>query len=279
MSHHPWMPFYIQDFELDTLDLDEGEIGVYLRMICLAWKRGDGSLPSDLKQLKHLLQALIRDFHGHKFNRIVPKLLARYWYKQGEQYFQKRVVFELKKADKVAANLSQISNKRWSKYRQTNINFNKNNDVDDAAAYPQAYAPAITSHHITYKKDAADAAQVEKNFFSEGKLLLGENGIGLLVNLRKAYSDDYGKALHALRTAADKQDPREYLARIVNGHPIAEASSVTEKLTQSIDGRFYAKAESPQLAAWESFTGKQVRDRDGGWWFSAEWPPQQSRTA
>lgn len=41
---------------------------------------------------------------------------------------------------------------------------------------------------------------------------------------------------------------------------------------------YHAKAESPQYEAWQVFHRKtrpnwHMRDRDGGWWFPTEWPP------
>ena len=111
---YPWMPFYVQDFQLKTLDLDNGETGVYFLLILLAWSGGKGCVPGDMKQLKLMLQRMMSDFHGHTFNRIVPKLLKRYFY-LGEDgnYYQKRVVEELEKADRISAKNSMLAKKRW----------------------------------------------------------------------------------------------------------------------------------------------------------------------
>jgi len=51
MSERPWMPHYINDFMLDTVGLELDEVGVYITMICLAWRRGDGSVSGDMKEL------------------------------------------------------------------------------------------------------------------------------------------------------------------------------------------------------------------------------------
>jgi hypothetical protein len=42
--------------------------------------------------------------------------------------------------------------------------------------------------------------------------------------------------------------------------------------------RFYARPDSAQLAAWDAHyrATRRIgvpRDRNGGWWFAAEWPP------
>jgi len=120
---YPWMPFYVQDFQLKTLDLDNGETGVYFLLILLAWSGGKGCVPGDMKQLKLMLQRMTSGFHGHTFNRIVPKLLKRYFY-LGEDgnYYQKRVVEELEKADRISAKNSMLAKKRWQNVDKRSAN-------------------------------------------------------------------------------------------------------------------------------------------------------------
>lgn len=54
-----------------------------------------------------------------------------------------------------------------------------------------------------------------------------------------------------------------------------ELKSVNETV---LSRGFYAKADSPQMAAWDAvYRAKKgingPRDRKGGWWFPTEWPP------
>lgn len=115
------MPFYINDFRMDTLDLRTDEIGVYIVLICLAWKRGDGSLPNDMGWLKRSLKACCADFHGHTFNRIVPKLLQRYFQlRDDDKWYQPRVERELIYGLKRSANAAQNARKRWAKSSKGN---------------------------------------------------------------------------------------------------------------------------------------------------------------
>lgn len=108
----PWMPLYIADLEMDTLDLKPDEFGVYVAMLCLAWHR-DGPLPSD-DRLKLMLQRCLRDFHGLSYNRIVPKLLDRYFYSDAEgNWRQKRVEKELRKSREISENASRKSRESW----------------------------------------------------------------------------------------------------------------------------------------------------------------------
>lgn len=141
----PWMPFYVTDFQLDTLDLKVDEVGVYFTLICLAWRRGDGGVTSDQDVLKRTLQRLIADFHGHTFNRIVPKLLDRYFVLYDGIWYQKRVVNELQKADKLSAKQSQTANKRWH-------SSNKNKDLDYATAMPSTTTVTVTTQKKEPKK-------------------------------------------------------------------------------------------------------------------------------
>lgn len=206
MSRRPWMPFYVEDFRLDTLDLGPDEIGVYFIMICLAWRRGDGSVPGDMDQLKTMLQRCLAHFHGHTFNRIVPKLLERYFQKQDDLWYQKRVVNELQKADKLSAKQSQIANKRWSKD-------NKTKDIDNANALPLQLQSQLQ------KKDAPSApSNPEKELFDRGKQVLGNGAGGLIAKLLKA-KGSVAQARAAIEQASEKSNPREYVSAIVNAKP------------------------------------------------------------
>ena len=46
-----------------------------------------------------------------------------------------------------------------------------------------------------------------------------------------------------------------------------------EEITSALTTKFHAKADTPQLAAWDKYFKKQLRDRAGGWLCDSEWPP------
>jgi uncharacterized protein YdaU (DUF1376 family) len=130
MSERPWMPLYVNDFRMDTLDLGADEVGVYLIMLMLMWRREDAALPNDMAWLKRSLQQCVANFHGHSFNRIVPKLLKRYFQLgEDDKWRNKRLTKERQIADKRSANQSQIADKRWSDSRKTK-------ELADAGAIP-----------------------------------------------------------------------------------------------------------------------------------------------
>jgi uncharacterized protein YdaU (DUF1376 family) len=133
------MPFYVQDFRMDTLDLDLDELGVYFLLICLAWRNGTGGVTGNDAVLKKTLKACAADFHGHTYNRIVPKLLRRYFQLGDDNvWYQKRVVLELQKARKLSAKQSQNVSKRWAAHKQFN-------GLGDTTVIPNAY-------HHTHKE-------------------------------------------------------------------------------------------------------------------------------
>jgi len=143
----PWMPLYINDFQMGTLGLKPDEIGVYLIMLMLAWRSDDGSITGDMNELKSVLQRLA-NLHGLAFNRIVPKLLDRYFERREDgRFYQERVEKELRKVRERSEKQSRIARKRWSAFR-------KNKDLADATAMPSH----SHSHSHKNKKERESAA-------------------------------------------------------------------------------------------------------------------------
>jgi len=118
MRDRHWMPFYVDDFRMSTLDLQPDEIGLYLIMLMLAWQSGDGSITGDMRELKTVLQRLA-NFHGLTFNRIVPKLLDRYFKRREDgKFYQERVEKELRKVEELSEKRSRIAKERWSRDKE-----------------------------------------------------------------------------------------------------------------------------------------------------------------
>lgn len=126
-------------------------------------------------------------------------------------------------------------------------------------------------------------AEQERYYFARGREVLGKSCGGLLATLLKSKRQDLDAASAVLELAATKADPREWMAQACrrNGRPPpVVASSVYEKSRAPVNGRFYAPMDSRQWLAWDAYLkscGKPgaIRDRDGGWWFQSEWPPQK----
>jgi hypothetical protein len=63
-----------------------------------------------------------------------------------------------------------------------------------------------------------------------------------------------------------------------SGKPPPVDAAKAAEAEAALQAMFYAKAESPQLDAWDSHyravSNKSApRDRNGGWYFKTEWPP------
>jgi uncharacterized protein YdaU (DUF1376 family) len=142
--NRPWMPFYFADFQMDTLELRADELGIYIVLLGLAWRR-EGALPSDLDVLETMVKRCISGFHGHTFNRIVPKLLHRYFYQdEAGDWRQKRMEKELQTARKCSANASQNAGKRWEKKDQNELFQRVTNSARNA---PAMHARAYHNHN------------------------------------------------------------------------------------------------------------------------------------
>lgn len=125
----PWMPLYVSDYLADTLDLRAEESGCYMLLLMVAWRR-DGTLPDDMNWIKRALSSCASDMHGNRFNKIVPPLLDRFFYRDESGNFRnKRLEKELEKAGKYSEKQRKNVEKRWSKY-------NKNKGNGDTTVLP-----------------------------------------------------------------------------------------------------------------------------------------------
>lgn len=80
----------------------------------------------------------------------------------------------------------------------------------------------------TEKKDAATPplGNPEKELFDRGKSVLGQAAGGLIAKLLKAKNGSIALARAAIEQASEKQNPREYIGRILNGEAPREGEFV-----------------------------------------------------
>lgn len=114
MAEFPDLPFFTDAYLADTGDLTDAEHAAYLVMIFTAWRRPDNAIPDDMDWLKRCLRAHISNMHGNKFNATVPKILARFWYKDEEgKYRQKKLEAIRQKKRKFVNDGRENAEKRW----------------------------------------------------------------------------------------------------------------------------------------------------------------------
>lgn len=289
MSLRPWMPLYVNDFQMDTLDLSADEVGVYMVMLMLVWRREDAAIPDDMDRLQRSLKQCFAGFHGHTFNRIVPKVLGRY-FTLGEdgKYRNKRLTNERQKADKLSAKQKQNADKRWAK---------ANNIIDlvDASAMP--------SHSHSHSHLQSERKK-EKNIRAVGKPTRPYDDDKDFQEFWKVYPKRGGanpkipasKAFGKSRKAG--VDPAEIIAaagryaaaesKNINTPHIAQAVTWLNQSrwvdypppTEVVCRKIFIKAETEQWKAWTAFLGKPPpTNRDYGWYFDSEWPPKSKLIA
>lgn len=235
----PWMPLYVGDFRLDTLDLDAAEVGVYMILLMLCWQRDDAAIPDDMVWLKRTLKTCIADFHGHQFNRIVPSLLERYFSLADGKWQNKRLTNERQIADKFAIKQKQIANKRWAKVKE-------NKKVADAKAMPsQSHSHKKDSE--AYASDAAEpASDARTTLFREGlarmERLTGRPASSCRPILGRWLRDAQDDALRVGRLLEDAElnrvaDPVAWITRALKpkAPPLSEKELTRERWRNTLD--------------------------------------------
>jgi uncharacterized protein YdaU (DUF1376 family) len=122
MSKRPWMPLYVGDYRLGTLDLTLEQHGAYLLLLMLAWRRPDGKIPDD----ENWIRANLPPMHGRTFNHVVRPILARFFTLEGGQYYNKRLLNEIENTSKRSRNATENVSKRWARTKE-------NKDLADTA--------------------------------------------------------------------------------------------------------------------------------------------------
>lgn len=200
----PKMPIHIGDFLRDTGHLRAAGSGAYLLLLFHHWSTG--SLPDDDEQLS----AIARMTRGewNKARPIIEKFFQPGW-------VHGRVVEDLADAkdsyDKLAAAGSKGGKARAENKRR----------LSEATSEASSDATSSLNLPLTFnqsKKDAADAApDPEVELFRRGKEVLGKTAGGLIKQLLTAKDGKVNMARAAIETAAGKENPREYIGRIISG--------------------------------------------------------------
>lgn len=140
MADYPALYFYTDAFVADTQHLDNEEVGIYIRLICFAWRRPNCTLPDDDHRLANMVGMTVPAWKKKR------GVIMDFWTKENGSWFQKKlrkVRFEAIKRSRKAKLAADI---RWSKESGMPL---KGNDTGDANASSQAHAPGMPSKPIT----------------------------------------------------------------------------------------------------------------------------------
>lgn len=205
----PRMSWHIGDYHKDTGHLRAAEHGAYFLLCLHYW--ATGGLPSDDRQLASIARMTAREWA--KAKPIIKPL-----FKSGE-WKHKRIEEELAAAQEKYDKLSQAGRdgnaKRWG-------GVSPGDTKCDRLAIPNAIAMGSQPITDKEKKDAApDGAHPvhptdEADLFRRGKEVLGKNAGGLIASLRKS-KGSIPLARAAIEQASTKENPREYIGRVING--------------------------------------------------------------
>lgn len=129
---------------------------------------------------------------------------------------------------------SDVSTDRVKQFRKRQGNVSRNGTRNVSGNGHVTPPESDTDSEAEKKKDAATAAppaaanglfgdpDPDAELFRRGKELFGKEAGGLMVKLKKAKNGSITDARKALETAARKQNPREYLGRIIAGREVDE---------------------------------------------------------
>ena len=227
MTQRPWYPWYPNDYNRDTRDLSLEQDATYRILLDLAWE--NGGLPVDQTRLRRLLPKKLSD--PRRFTRLVLPILERFFTSRDGRFVQSRLEVERKSAGLRADFARTSSKKRWKnngddqKGHMLTITTTTNADFPANAGHPVVNESCNTSPlHFGQPlpsspspKEAAppSPAERERDLFRRGKEVLGQNAGGQIAKLVKIKNGSVDLARATIELASSKQDPREYVAKVI----------------------------------------------------------------
>ena len=98
-----WFAFYPGDFETDTADLTNEEVGAYIRL--LSFHFSNDSIPADLHRISNILRV------SKQKARKLFCVLKRFFYEKDGRFYQQRMVAEIAKAVEISEKRVEMGRK------------------------------------------------------------------------------------------------------------------------------------------------------------------------
>ena len=108
MSKPAAIPLFGDSYMADTMHLTLEEHGAYLRLLMLAWRTDDCSLPDDDRRIARML-----GISGNRWKKIRPAVMA-FWTLENAKWTQKRLKKERKYVEEKSQKNSKIAKDAWA---------------------------------------------------------------------------------------------------------------------------------------------------------------------
>ncbi len=193
--NRPWMPLNVADYLRDTSHLRALESGAYLHLIMAYWV--SSRLPNDDRQLATIAKLTDREWRACKAT------LAAFFGVDWSSH---------KRIDKELAKVAEISSKR----RASAMQMHSKRDANAHTLNKETKQERIDA-------EPSGSHSEEAELFERGKKVLGKDSGGLIAKLLKS-KKEVPLARAAIEMAATKQNPREYIGRVLSGPARAGAA-------------------------------------------------------
>ena len=211
----PWMALYPADYRADTAHLRTIEHGAYFLLILHYWTTG--KLPEDDGDLSR-----IAGLSKSEWMKAKPKIQAFFF----DGWKHKRIEFEMTEAARISAAgkaggvaSGKVRRERALNGRSTVVQESLNDSTNDPGTNSEAL-----QLHKERKMQAAPALDEDGDLFRRGKQILGADAGSLISKLKKARGG-VSQARAVIEQAATKENPREYVGRVLAGPAKARTSS------------------------------------------------------
>ncbi len=279
----PWMPLYVGDLTLDTTDLSAAEYGGYMRLIAHYWAK------QCLKHDEAKLQRIC-GMSADEWEKCRPAISAFFEIRDG-QWLHNRIEKELQVAE--------------DKYKRRS---NSGRKGGIASGISRSIASTIASSNASSEKEAMlnqpqpqsykeKIIKKEKSAREVLETCLSAKTAADLIDHRKAKKSPLtvGAAERLVKAFMDFGDPEKAAgAMILNGWqgfnpewiPKTAVQPASQMNGHATLTQHFIEEESPQWNAWATSYRKtkgagppvtcHKETHKRGWWFPAEWPPDQS---